>query len=232
MTSKTTLKSPNLATDSGLLIATDTRITADDVMAALTLVPIDSIRPHPQNNNVGDLDAISESIKELGFFDPITVQRSTGYIITGNHSWRVHKGQGATEVPALVYDVDDLTAVRMMAAHNRTNRLGHDDPAATIALLNAIVDDAGTEYALCGTGWYMDDLAELEKMCAGDAAPDVENEPDDVCVSPADDGFRTISARIPVHAHAAFYDLTEDADPRDDAGRLLHLLTRAGWDRL
>lgn len=213
-------------------LAEDHRITADQVLNALRLVPIDSIQPHPKNNNAGDLESIGESIRELGFFDPITVQESTGYIITGNHSWRVHRANGASEVPALVYDVDDLTARRMMAAHNRTNRKGHDDPAATIALLNGIVDDAGTEYALCGTGWYLDDLAELEKLCADDEPPPAPEDDGDATGPDDDDGLRTVSVRVPGPAYRAFYNLTDDADPRDDHGRFLHLLTRAGWDRL
>lgn len=157
----------------------DNRIRPEDVR--VTLIPIDSIQQHPENNNVGDDGAIGESIDELGFFDPITVQKSSGNIITGNHSWLAYRQRGATEVPAIVYDVDDLMAKRMLVAHNKTNRRGHDDGASTLALLESIIEGAGTEYALVGTGYHLDDYRELLETygqlpvlpCVPDQAPDI-----------------------------------------------------------
>lgn len=144
-----------------LLHPTDRRITPEQVAQAMTLMPIDDVRPHPDNNNVGARAAIGESINELGFFDPVIVQQSTGFIISGNHRWEVLRERGDTHVPALVYDVDDLTARRMLAAVNRTARLGHDDPEATYRLLKALNDEANTEYVFDGTGFTMEEFNEL-----------------------------------------------------------------------
>lgn len=140
------------------------------------MIPIDSVRQHPQNNNAGDGDAIAESITELGFYDPIAVQLSTGYIITGNHSWEEYRRQGATRIPAIVHDVDDITAVRMMIGHNRTNRRGHDDDDATRSLLAWLEEQAGTPYVLCGTGYTLDDVNRLMTDAfpvAGDTTADL-----------------------------------------------------------
>lgn len=48
---------------------------------------VDSLQPHPQNANEGDVGAIVESIDENGFFGAVLVQASTGRILAGKHRW-------------------------------------------------------------------------------------------------------------------------------------------------
>jgi len=141
------------------LLGADQRIRDDEI--AVELVPIDSISRHPENNNVGDKEAIRLSIREFGFFDPVIVQRSTGHIIGGNHSWEVYREQGAERIPVIFYDVDDVTAKRMLLALNRTTRLGHDDEKATFDLLRSLEIEAGTPSVFVGTGWDLDDFESL-----------------------------------------------------------------------
>ncbi|WP_139806694.1 hypothetical protein [Deinococcus hopiensis] len=53
------------------------------------LVPVSDLKPHPRNPNVGNVDVIAESIKVNGFYGALVVQKSTGYILKGNHTWWV-----------------------------------------------------------------------------------------------------------------------------------------------
>ncbi len=67
-------------------------------------------------------------MRAYGFAGGVLVQRSTGFIISGNHSYRTAKAQGATTIPGFWVDVDDDTALAMMMDWNHTNRLGREDP--------------------------------------------------------------------------------------------------------
>lgn len=154
--------------------AGDDRVRAEDL--AVVMVPIDSVQPHPMNNNVGDVDTIAESMDELGFFDPITVQKSSGNIITGNHTWKVRKAKGLTDIAAIVVDVSDFNALRMMAVHNRSNRKGHEDGQATFDLLQTLQDLGHEDYGLSGTGYDLDDV---EALLAEYGQAEVPTFPDD-----------------------------------------------------
>jgi hypothetical protein len=91
--------------------------------------PIDNVSPHPDNANSGDVQALDESIDITGFYSPIIVQASTGYILAGNHRWEVMKARGEETIPVVYVDVTDAEARRIMVADNRITRLGEDDPA-------------------------------------------------------------------------------------------------------
>lgn len=113
---------------------------------------------HPENANVGNIEAIAESIRVNGFYAPIIVQASTGYIMAGNHRYQAAKKLGMEQVPVVYLDVDDTEAKRIMVADNRTTRLGHDDSE----LLTQLLEDLGdTEIGLMGTGYSHADLQTL-----------------------------------------------------------------------
>jgi DNA modification methylase len=124
------------------------------------VVPIDSVRPHPQNVNKANLDAIRESVRANGFYGFIVVQKSTGYVCAGNHRFLLAKEEGATHIPVTFIDVDDQTALRILLADNRTTRLGVDDSDALADLLQAIQDEQGS---LVGTGFDDSALQDLLK---------------------------------------------------------------------
>jgi DNA modification methylase len=105
------------------------------------------------------LGAILESINENGFYGSIVAQRSTGFILAGNHRYQAALQAGASEVPVTWVDVDDARALRILLADNRTTRLGHDNEQALAELLKELADDGG----LAGTGYDGDDLDELLK---------------------------------------------------------------------
>lgn len=145
----------------------------DGRLAPVTVeyVDIDSVQPHPRNPNQGDVGAIDESIEENGVFRSIVAQRSTGYILDGNHTWRAHKHRGTNPIPVTFRDVDDVTAVKILLAANRTAQRATYDDSALLTLLKATEQAAGLE----GTGWDTDDLDALaHDSGAFDAERDAE----------------------------------------------------------
>lgn len=117
-------------------------------------VPVGEIQPHPANARQGDVGAIHQSIETNGVYRPLIVQKGTGFILAGNHTYRAMAQQGAVVVPVVWRDVDDETARRIMLADNRTADLGDYDNQALLDLLQGLPD-------LVGTGYDGDDLDDL-----------------------------------------------------------------------
>lgn len=144
----------------------------DILNEALESVAVADLKLHPWNVNEGDIGAIHQSIEHNGFYGAVVAQRSTGYVLAGNHRLQAAQAAGAESVPVIWVDVDDEHALRILLADNRTTRLGHDDPAALADLLNEILDSAGT---LDGTGYTGDDLDELLADLGADDLMDVSD---------------------------------------------------------
>ena len=142
------------------------------------VVPIDSVELHPRNPRRGDVAAVAASLARFRQVKPIVVQRSTGYVIAGNHVLRAALSLGWTEIAANVEDLDDADAIALMLADNRTADLGgYDD-----TMLAAILAEQQAEDNLAATGYDADDVAALLAQ-AGiieerdlDAAPDLPAE--------------------------------------------------------
>jgi DNA modification methylase len=142
------------------------------------VVPIDSVELHPRNPRLGAVAAVAASLARFRQVKPIVVQRSTGYVIAGNHVLRAALSLGWTEIAANVQDLDDADAMALMLADNRTADLGgYDD-----TLLAAILAELQAEDNLAATGYDADDVAALIAQ-AGiieerdlDAAPDLPAE--------------------------------------------------------
>lgn len=133
------------------------------------MLPIDEIRPHPDNPRRGNIAAIRESIRQHGMYTTVLVQASSRYIIAGRHRWEAARLEGKRDIPCLVWDVDDDTAKRVMLVDNRTTDLATYDPEQLVTLL-ARLDDAG---GLQGTGYTDDDLqALIEALDAPGGHPD------------------------------------------------------------
>lgn len=122
------------------------------------LAPLDTVRPHPRNPRQGDTGAIHQSIEANGFYGAIIAQKSTGFILAGNHRWQAARQAGATEIPITWVDVDDDHALRILLADNRTNDLATYDDAALAEILKDIHAEHGS---LAGTGYDGDALDEL-----------------------------------------------------------------------
>lgn len=132
-------------------------------------VRIDQLSPHPDNPRRGDVGAISESIDAHGFYGALIVQRSSNYILAGNHRLLAAQERGIAELPVLYVDVDDEEARRIVLIDNRANDLAEYDNDALVALLQELGGD------LTGTGYAENDLAELiRRLDAGSVDPYAE----------------------------------------------------------
>lgn len=121
------------------------------------MVKVDELLPHPQNPRRGDVDSIVESIRQNGWYGTVVAQRSTSYVLAGNHRLMAAKELDIDEVPVYWVDVDDATATRVLLADNRLNDRASYDTTELVSLLTQVRDDD----TLLGTGWDASDLADL-----------------------------------------------------------------------
>lgn len=121
-------------------------------------VPVGEIREHPRNPRKGNVTAIVESIQANGLYRPVIVQKSTRYILAGNHTFKALKELGETLIPVVFVDVDDNTATRILLADNRTADLGEYDNETLAELLGSLGEEIqGTGY----NEYWENELAEL-----------------------------------------------------------------------
>lgn len=128
-------------------------------------VPLDRLKLHPDNPNQGDLGALMESMAVNGFGGALWVQRSTSYVLDGNHRLIAAREFGLTVADVLWMDVDDETATRLLIASDRIARLGLHDQAILFDQLSGL---AQTDVGLAGTGYDGDDLDRLLRDLAMD----------------------------------------------------------------
>lgn len=117
------------------------------IAQASTLVPIDSVSRYPNNPRVGNVEVIKESILQNGFFKALVVQKSTKYVLDGNHSWIAAKELGMTEIPVIVIDVDDKTAKRIVLIANRASDLATYDSDILAEIMKSLDSPVGTGYS-------------------------------------------------------------------------------------
>lgn len=123
------------------------------------MVPLAELLQHPENTNNGDIEALAESVRINGFYSPVIVQRSTGFILAGNHRYVVAMMMDPKQsLPVIYLDVSDDRAKRIMLADNAITRRGHDDEAHLLDLLQELHQ---TELGLKGTGFEDYHLLEL-----------------------------------------------------------------------
>ncbi len=132
-------------------------------------VALDQLRAHPANPRRGNVDAIRESIDENGFYGRIVVQKSTGYILAGNHRYLAAKEAGLDVLPVDYVDVDDERAMRILLADNRTNDLAVYDNEALAEMLEHL---ASTDTGLLGTGYNEAALADMLAAIADPSSDD------------------------------------------------------------
>jgi ParB-like chromosome segregation protein Spo0J len=129
----------------------------DDILVQVQTVGINTVREHPANVRKGDVDLIADSLVNHGQYRPIVVQRSTGYILAGNHTWKAARRLGWKQIGVTYLDVDNETAAKVMLADNRTSDLAVYNDAQLLELLHSLED-------LAGTGFDELDLDRLEGL--------------------------------------------------------------------
>ena len=143
----------------------DTPSAVADGSDRVEQVSVESLIVHPDNPRVGDVSAIANSIHVNGWWGTLVAQRSTSYVLAGNHRLLAAQSLGIETVPVYWVDVDDDHAVRILLADNRTSDLGSYDDEALIVLLESLAGD----YELEGVGWNADALEDLVQMSTLDA---------------------------------------------------------------
>ncbi|MFN3323433.1 MAG: ParB N-terminal domain-containing protein [Bryobacteraceae bacterium] len=123
------------------------------------LAPVDAVRPHPKNPRRGDAVAIADSIVQNGFYGAVVAQRSTGFILAGNHRWKAAKDTGAETIPVIWVDCDEDEALRILLVDNRTNDLADYDTEALHRVIEEVLERTGS---LEGTGYDPDFLQSAE----------------------------------------------------------------------
>ena len=120
--------------------------------------PITQFKTHPKNVRQGDVGAISQSLTAHGQYRPIVVQKSTGHILAGNHTYLAAKSLGWEQVAATFVDCDDEQAIKILLVDNRANDLAmYDDRALADLLKDLVATDSGLDGSLF-TGDDLDDL--------------------------------------------------------------------------
>lgn len=155
------------------------------------LVHADRLKEHPSNPRRGDLERIQESIEHNGFYGTLVVQRSTGFILAGNHRFRAARNLGYTEFPVAWVDVTEDEAHRIMLADNRTGDVADYDNEALLALLT---DLDGSD----GTGYSPDDIEDLVSLLG--AVPTAPVEEFKGGYADRDEDVEKLQGRAPVQA--------------------------------
>jgi ParB family chromosome partitioning protein len=121
------------------------------------LVPIEHVSRNPRNPrrsfDPADLEDLSRSIRQHGIVQPVMV-RSAGddryEIIAGERRWRAAQMAGLVDIPVIVRDVDDRTALEIAIVENVQR-----------ADLNALEEAQGYEQLIAQYGYTQNDLGEV-----------------------------------------------------------------------
>lgn len=106
-----------------------------------------------QNFNRDDLEDLARSIRKHGIVQPIVVRKSSNdkyEIIAGERRWRAAQQAELTEIPVLIRDVDDKTALEIAIVEN----VQRSD-------LNPLEEALGYEQLMSHYGYTQNDLGEV-----------------------------------------------------------------------
>ena len=134
------------------------------VLHEAALVPLDELKPHPQNYRAHPDDQrahLVRSITEHGVYRNVLVARD-GTILAGHGVVEAARDAGLTEVPVvrLELDADDPRALKILTGDNEIARLAGIDDRLLSELLRTIRDSDPVD-GLLGTGYDDDMLAAL-----------------------------------------------------------------------
>ena len=89
------------------------------------LLPIYKVEPNPnqprQDFDEEELEALSQSIREHGVVQPLTVRQTAGgyyQIIAGERRWRAARLADLSEIPAVIIEADDKKAMELALIEN------------------------------------------------------------------------------------------------------------------
>ena len=115
-------KKTGLGRGLGALIPEDFSLNAPAPASTLPISMVESYAGQPRKHfDQEKLEELADSIREHGVIQPLTVRKlSTGYyqIIAGERRWRAARLAGLTEIPAVVIEADDRTAMELAMIEN------------------------------------------------------------------------------------------------------------------
>lgn len=120
------------------------------------MAPIEHVTRNPKNPrrhfDDSELQDLSSSIRQHGIVQPVVVRpRGTGFeIIAGERRWRAAQLAGLTEIPIIVRDVDDRTALEIAIVEN----VQRSD-------LNPLEEALGYDQLIAEHGYTQNDLGEI-----------------------------------------------------------------------
>lgn len=120
--------------------------TPPNIAGHTETVPINDITPHPTNPREGDIGAVAQSLENNGQYKPITVNRTTGHIIKGNHTYMAARSLGWNKISVHWIDVTLEEETKILLIDNRTADLATYNTDALKNLLTEIRDLTGTGY--------------------------------------------------------------------------------------
>ena len=118
--------------------------TAEDAgVGGLTMIPVDDVVPNPNQPRLhfdeAALADLADSIAQIGVLQPVLVRRvdDVFQLIAGERRWRAARRAGLTEIPAIVRDSDDVTAVEEALVENlhRADLTALEEAAAYLQLI-------------------------------------------------------------------------------------------------
>lgn len=104
-------------------------------------VPIEEVHIDPANARKGSVPVIVESLREFGQHRPLVVQKSSGKIIAGNHTYQAAVALGWSHIDVFRVEDDDLKATRRAIADNATGDAATWDDE----VLSALLQEVGTD---------------------------------------------------------------------------------------
>jgi ParB family chromosome partitioning protein len=121
------------------------------------MIPIEFISRSPRNPrrhfDESELQDLASSIRQHGIVQPVvvrTIEPNRYEIIAGERRWRAAQLAGFTEVPVIVRDVDDRTALEIAIVEN----VQRSD-------LNPLEEALGYEQLIAEHGYTQNDLGEI-----------------------------------------------------------------------
>lgn len=126
-------------------------------VSADRMAPIEHVTRNPRNPrrnfDPSDLEDLSRSIRQHGVVQPVVVRRAETdryEIIAGERRWRASQMAGLVEIPIIVRDVDDKTALEIAIVENVQR-----------ADLNALEEAQGYEQLIAQYDYTQNDLGEV-----------------------------------------------------------------------
>jgi ParB family chromosome partitioning protein len=132
-------------------------VEAERIVSADRMIPIEFVSRNPRNPrrffDDAELHDLASSIRQHGIVQPFvvrTMSRDRYEIIAGERRWRAAQLAGLIEIPVIVRDVDDKTALEIAIVENVQR-----------ADLNALEEALGYEQLIAEYGYTQNDLGEI-----------------------------------------------------------------------